>query len=485
MFKRIIPFFFRNKSTSQTVAKNTFWLLTGQGAQIFRIILIIYAARVLGAAGLGLFSYAVTLAGMFTTFSDIGISAVLNREASRNPETRASYISTSFFLKLLLILASIGIIYLALPLYTNVQGIRPLLIVICLILTFDSMIQFGYALIRAAEKMEQEAIIHILTNVSILTLGLVFLWKFNTPTSLTWAYALGSGIGLLTTLFIIKSELKSIIKSFSKSLVWKIFSSAWPFALVTLLSTLMINIDTLVIGHFRSITDIGLYTAAQRPIQLFYTSAGLIASAVFPVFARLAKKDDVKFRAIFEKMLTATFLIAIPLAVGGVILGKEVILILFGNQYLGATLTFQLLMLTMLTTFPSSIFINGVFAYDRQKVFTWFISLGVIINFVLDVIFIPRWGIAGSAVATIIAQLVIWTLLLTTIKRLNNFSVWPSLLKITTASLVMALLIEKLSSANISFYLTLPLGVAVYFTSLIILREPFMEDLKRLTSIQP
>ncbi|PIU98388.1 hypothetical protein COS61_01740, partial [Candidatus Wolfebacteria bacterium CG03_land_8_20_14_0_80_40_12] len=81
MVNNLKELFFKNKGVRQTVAKNVFWLSAGElGSRVFRAFIIIYAARVLGAAEYGVFSYVMALTGFFTLFSDIGVSPLLTRE---------------------------------------------------------------------------------------------------------------------------------------------------------------------------------------------------------------------------------------------------------------------------------------------------------------------------------------------------------------------------------------------------------------------
>lgn len=451
--------------------------MVGELAHSLRFVVAIFAARILGAANWGIFSYAVTLAGMFTIVSDIGISGVLNREVARNPENHAQYLSTSFFLKIFLIFFSIALILITAPFLLNIDGVKSFLIIICLILAFDSMRDFSFAIIRAKEKMEQEAAIKTVTNVGILVLGLAFLIFIPTPKALAWSYAIGSGLGLITGIWLLRPYLANLFSNFTRKLVWPIFSSAWPLALIGLSSSLMINMDMVIIGHFRSAAEIGFYAAAQRPIQLFYTISGLIASATFPAFAKAAKRDNPRFKILLEKVITVVFLIGLPLVIGGIVLGKEVIQVLFGNQYLAGTLTLQLLLITLLTTFPTNILINGVFAYDKQKIFSWAITTGIVVNLILDLLFIPRWGIAGSAAATIIAQLFIFTPLFVSMKRLNYFRIWPNIRKIVIASGVMGVIALLLSLLNVNFYVNLPMDIAAYFGALYLLKEPLTKDI--------
>ena len=77
---RIKEFLFENQNTRQTIAKNTFWLSFGEiTGRLLRLGIVIYAARILGAAGWGVFSYLTSLAAVFTIFTDVGLGAVLIR----------------------------------------------------------------------------------------------------------------------------------------------------------------------------------------------------------------------------------------------------------------------------------------------------------------------------------------------------------------------------------------------------------------------
>src|SRR3989304_2441108 len=104
MVKKIKEFLFQNKNIRQTIAKNAFWLSFGEIiGRILRAGVVIYSARILGAEQWGVFSYAITLAAMFTIFSDIGLSSVLTREAAKDPLNRDRYFSTIFVFKIILI----------------------------------------------------------------------------------------------------------------------------------------------------------------------------------------------------------------------------------------------------------------------------------------------------------------------------------------------------------------------------------------------
>jgi len=68
-----------------------------------RTILVIYAARILGPAERGVFSYATNLVAILAVLTNFGISAIFTRETAKNTtEIKNEILPTSFFLKLLI-----------------------------------------------------------------------------------------------------------------------------------------------------------------------------------------------------------------------------------------------------------------------------------------------------------------------------------------------------------------------------------------------
>lgn len=485
MFQKIKAFLFKNQTLRQTVIKNTFWLFGGEiSSRLLRAAIVIYAARVLGAEGWGVFSYAITLAAFFTIFSDIGLSALITREAAKNPQLRIKYFSTAFFIKLVLMFFSVSLIILLAPLFTKIEDIKTLLPIVALILVFDGLREFGFSFNRALEKMEWEALVKILTNFSIAALGFIFLIVATTARSLAIAYTIGSATGFLAIIWVLRPYFRNLFSNFTKNLLWPIFSSAWPFALLGFLGSIMINTDIIMLGWFRTTQEVGFYSAVQRPIQLFYIIPALLATAIFPTFSRLAKKDNDKFRQVLEKSLALVLLLGIPLVFGGVILGKEIILTIFGSQYLSSTIAFQILLPTILIIFPSALIGNAIFAYDEQKKFIGFLALGALSNVALNYFLIPLYGIGGAAIATVGAQFLANGFVWFKMKKINHFSVFPHLKKILLATGIMTTATFILKHLEINFFVNLITSSSIYFGSLIILKELILKEIKNIINLR-
>ena len=466
--KQIKSFLLENKEANQTIAKNTLWLSISEFiGRLLRVAIIIYAARLLGAAGWGTFSYLTSLAAVFTIFSDIGISSVLVREVAKSPADEARYFSTTFIIKLALTVISFVVLVFVTPYFTKIALSKTLLILIGLLFIFDSLRRFGTSLFRAKEKMEKEALVNITTQIIIVTGGFVALSISDTPESLAAAYALGAGVGLLVISFFLKSQIRRLFSTFDKTLVRSIIKAAWPLSLAAIFGMLLVNTDTVMVGWFRTAKAVGYYSAAQKPIALLYILPSLIVGGFFPALARLAKTKSGEFRRILEKALVMIMTIAFPLSIGIVLTADKIVSLLYGDAYHLSALPLRILALTVITAFPIGIIIHAVFAHDKQKTLVPLWGAGVVLNIALNLFLIPRHGISGAAWASLLTQIVVNSLIWIKMKKLNYFSVEKHLPPILLATFMMSIAILLLIQLNTHILVIVPLAILVYFGSLL------------------
>jgi len=352
-------------------------------------------------------------------------------------------------------------------------------VAIGMLFIFDSFRRFGTSLFRAREKMENEAFINILTQIVIVVGGFVALYFAKTPESLATAYALGAGIGLLIAAYFLKDNLKQLFSGFDRTLVPKIVKAAWPLSLAAIFGMLLVNIDTVMIGWFRTAESVGYYSAAQKPIALLYILPTLIVGGFFPALARFAKKNDLQFRKVFEKALGLIAAIGFPVAAGIMLTSGEIVELVYGAGYLASSAPFRILAITVLTAFPISIIIHGVFAYNKQSSLVPLWIAGAVLNIALNLFLIPRSGITGAAWASVITQLIINSLIWMRMRKINEFKILDKLPPILLATLMMtvAVIIAKLISLHI--FIIIPLGALTYLASLRFSGVNIFADLKR------
>ncbi len=485
MWQRVKSFLFENRNVKQTVAKNTTWLfISNAGGRLIKAVIVIYGARVLGAAGYGVFSYAVTLAGFFTLFVDPGINAVLIRDGAKaSVKERWSLFSTTLVMKAVAMIVSIVIVIGIAPFFSTLPGAKALLPLVALIIIFDGTREFLASLFRAEEKMQWDAAAFLLANLGIAIFGFIFLHIATTPKSFTASYVAGTAVGALAAAWFLRHNFKKIIAKVSFGRMAGIIKIAWPFAVTGALAILLTNTDILIISWMRTAADVGVYAAAIRIVQVLYFIPAIVQLSTLPAFARLAKHDNEKFRTALEHTLTLIFLVSIPISLGGAVLGTQVMGFVFGPAYVAGGVALSILMLGLLFDYATAIVSNAVFAYNHQRSLIICAAIGGFGNVLFDLLLIPRWGIAGSAVATLCAQILSNSYLWHIMNKLNQFHVLPKVGKIAAAGAAMAVATVLLSAAQLHVALNIMISGILYFVILFITREPLLAEIRKIIAV--
>src|SRR3989338_8892897 len=197
--EQIKNFLFVNTNTRQTIIKNTFWLFSSEiSGRLLKMGLIIYAARVLGSSGWGVFSYAISIASLLTMFADIGISDLVVREITQKKAGHQTLISTALLLKKIVLVISTFLVIFISPFISHIPQAQSLFFLVALILFFDSLRELGLSINRASEKMERDMVVKVTTNAVLFILGVIFLKIKLAPESIALAYVIGNAIGFVT-----------------------------------------------------------------------------------------------------------------------------------------------------------------------------------------------------------------------------------------------------------------------------------------------
>lgn len=379
--------------------KNAFHLSLGEfiGRGI-RVVVVLMIARVIGVYNFGIFSYALSLAAFLTIFSDLGISSVLTRELCQKPEDKKKLVSTAIFLKFLLILPIILIVILS-PYFSKISGLRPLVLFVILLIFSDSLREIGFSIVRSRQKMHLEAIDKIITNSVIAGLCLWFIFFSPKISLFVLSYLLGSLIGLLFFLFVLRKDI--FIFSFKKNLLPYFLKSGIAFSFFGFLTPLMINTDHLLLGYFKNAYQVGVYAAAYRPIQLLLIISTIVSTAFFPSLSKAVKSRE-KFKEIFKKGIYILVLLAFLLSILGIVFSSQIISLLYGKSYSSSILVFKLLAFCLIFSFPSIFLANSVLALHKQKMLLKYFLFGFLGDVALDIVLIPKWGAVGCAFSTLI-----------------------------------------------------------------------------------
>jgi len=486
MVTRIFNFLFHNTSLRQTVIKNTFWLTAGQILnRAIRAIIVIYAARVMGASQFGILTYAIGFAGLFAVFNDLGLEPLIAREIAKNVTPREKILSAGLYLKGILVVVSYVALLILGNKFSSIPESRILLPLLGFSIFLDTLKQLGMMILNGMERMEINTFINILHNSATVLAGIIALIIAPTPFSLAVAYIIGSAVGFGATFYYLRIMAWQALSSFDRSVAYGLIKDAVPFILVSLVGIGLTNIDTVMIGWLSVPQDVGYYNAALKIVQLLFTLPAIISWAIFPVISKRAA-DKTNSGGVLQKSLNVMNMVGLPLAIGGILIAPALIQLVYGAGYASASLSLQVLMLAVIFNYPATILNYAIIAHNAQAKLAPFLIVTAITNIVLNYLFILHWGFIGSAWATVLAQLITTFGSYYLIHRFESITVVRPILRVLGATGSMAVVIFLLQKITASPFILIPAGGIVYLSLLLFLREPlFLEILTTLKLKRP
>ncbi len=466
-------------TNGQKITSNTSWYLL---ALIFQKILsfayFTILARFLGPNDYGQYQLALNFALMLSVVADLGLSAVLIRETARKQIDQKQLFRQIFSLKLLLSILSLAAIIIGdLLLYAN-NPVRPLIFLTAFIVIIDSFTLLFYGFLRGQQNLYYESIGTIAFQVIILTLGLILMQFNRDPFFFIIVVLVASSFNFLYSLILINKKYQVKLGwCFDKKLVRSIFFIAWPFALSALFAKIYAYIDGLILEQMQGASQMGLYSVAYKITFAFQFIPLAFVAALYPAFSHYWQNDKSQLEKTLLKAINYLGYIALPISAGIICLAPNIISTLYTSNYNGSSVPLQILIASLpflFINFALSYFLN---ATDRQRTNTFNLGLVMILNVVLNILFIPKWSTLGASLASTISTISLFCLNLFAVYKVTQIKLgdWWPMLRAIMASLLMALVVIFLAKI-FNIWLCIALGFLVYFGFLILFKNLEKED---------
>ncbi len=446
-YKEIKKLFFENKSIKQTLFKNTAWLSVSEFiTRFFTISLTIFIARILGAENYGLLSFAISYTGLFSVLSDFGIQTIIIREINQKEEAK-NELGAVLWLKIIL-----GIIVLVFIIgssfFIKNNAAQLMVVIFAAVVFINTVSSFFTAIFQAFQKMEYIAITEISKAVTLFVGGFLVLFIRPDINFIAYIYFLSAFLGFIIILFIAKRLSVLPLPVLDRKIVKKYLSLSWPLALSTVFITIYAQIDSVMMGFWGMIKEVGWYQAADK-ITNFVIFPGVILGTVFyPALSQAYSKGKDYFQKIIDSFSEALIFFAFPIVVGGLLLSRRIIISFYSEEFLPSILAFQILIFTSgLTLFI--ILINYVLntAGHQKKIF-YITGSTALLDIILNFILIPKYSLYGAAVATLISYIFLFLFGFIVLKRIN-INIMSSLRTIFISILAVSIMAVFLYSGTI------------------------------------
>lgn len=380
---------------------NAFWNASAlTGGKLLVFVLLVTAARVLTLADFGFFTFIIALAHLLFHLMDGGAMTAVWREAATAPDGgRRAYLSA---LRLRVLTLAVGFVpLLPVLLWFDLTGeARVFLILAVLGMGVSSLVGLRQAVLRARERLREEALVQLTERFMYAAAGIVLLVAGAGLAGLGAALLFGhiAAFWLSGRFRLFPPDGEAAAAPDARNLA----RLAWPLGLASLFTVVYFRIDMVMLEKMRGAEETGLYGAAYRLIEAAMIAPAALLAAYFPRLARAAEGEGAGAAAV------APLAFLLHLATAGVCFGlafaPEIMALFFGASFGPAGNTLRILLAALWAIFPNYLLTQMLIAGRRHRVFAGIVGCCAILNVLGNLALIPRWGGNGAAWTTVATE---------------------------------------------------------------------------------
>jgi len=436
-------------------------------------LIVVYLARILGPENFGKIGWARGILAFFMLIPDLGLVILGVREVARNKDDINIYAGNIIALRLVLAFFSFGLLLIFVSLIHKPIQIKYLII-------FYGFILFSYALsikwlFQGIERMEFIGISKILMMFFYAASIFILVKNPGQLLLIPCLWFLGNFISVVFLMYIFVKKFGKISLKFNFSFWKNLLKRALPMGTASMMIPIYYNFDIVMLGFIKGEKVVGWYSAAYRIILFTWTFIPIFVNVIFPSMSRYYKNSEKKLQTLIISSTKLLSVVALPLGVGGMILARPIMGLLYGEEFSGGVVAFQILIWSVVIIYIRCIYEHSFLACDKEKRYLFGVIWGALTNIVLNLILIPRFGLKGAAVATVIANLVLSGYLFYYLRIVKRMEIVKLLLKPFVAAVLMGGVVYYFREFNL--FLSISIGIIVYSIFILLLKGVTFEEI--------
>jgi O-antigen/teichoic acid export membrane protein len=365
-----------------------------------------YIARNLGPNNYGQLSYALSFIALFSFLSTLGVDQIVYRDVMLHPEKKNTYIGSALVIRIIASTVA-GILAFGTALLFSTEDVSLFLIGI-LSLTF---VAGSFSLLSTEFQVEAKSkypSIFSVFVVIVLNLAKIAVIFFNKGVIYLAAVTLLEPILYSCVYLYLRTKLYGHVTNlrFDKQIALKIIKDSYPLIFASAFFMVYARIDQVMIKHMLNAEFVGLYDAAVRMSEISYFIPNIIVVALFPAIVNAKKTSNDLYFTRIKKLLLSLILISTLIAVATTVISKYLTLIIFGAGFLASIPVLQIYVWSNIGTAINVLVQQVLVAENLTKIVSVTIFCGMVVNIVLNIFLIPRLGMQGAALASLIAYMV-------------------------------------------------------------------------------
>ena len=390
-----------DRNAVKIILRNTSLLTLAQLAtRVTGLISTLIIARYLGVEGFGIIVSVLASATLFNIINDFGLSTLTIRELGRDHSKLAHNLTYVGSLEVALSALVFVLILLILGHANSLKMSGWIVILLGGKVAIDGFTQYVTSVFQAFEKMEYVLATTVIGGLLQVVCIVIVALAGGDIVTVPMAYLTGSITSILLATVILIRRFGRPARGVDLRAWASYVRSAFPFATYTAFNVIFSNADVALVAIFLGVSSAGLYSAAYRLFAAAQIVAEAFSKSVLPRLSAITQLNDPAQSGgiMFRSLRLLTFL-SVPTTMIFVVLGNDLIDLVYGSKFLESGSLFKVLSLGLVPIFVRYALGPSLLAHgrevDRSKIF----GISVAIYVALNLLLVPALGPMGAAIA--------------------------------------------------------------------------------------
>jgi O-antigen/teichoic acid export membrane protein len=383
--------------------KNTGMALIGKvGSQLIKMLVTIAVARYLSKDNLGVITGAITYVYLFSAIATLGLDQFIVKELHQYPQNRDQILGTSFWMKFFAGIFCMPLLWLAYQFYPakgTPFGYVLIFSIIGIVQAFNVIDSYFQSQVKSKYIMQ----VQVTGNLLSAFIKMILIYLHMPVIAFVYAYAFDFLL-LAFGYFITYNRKERNIFSwiYNSVLAKKLLQHSWPLVISGIMVSLYMRIDQLMIQNIAGTDESGAYSTVVTLSEAWNIFPAVIVSTLFPAILNARRDNPERYMKRLQNMYDLMVYLSLPVAFV-VTLTSPLIYKLYTPEFANAAPVLSVHIWSGVFVFLGAA--NGQYLIAENLVKITFIrsAFGAIVNVILNLILIPKMGMMGAAIATLIA----------------------------------------------------------------------------------
>lgn len=394
---------------ANTVTGNYFYsLLNTISSFLFPLIAFPYVARILYADGIGLVNFYSSIVSYISLFVSIGIPYYAVRQIARvrdNTDEMSRQVVEIIVLNLILVIIGYLIVFFLAIFVPRVHENMWLFLLLSINIIFVAIgCDWFYQGIEDFKYITIRALI-----VRIVCVILLFLFVHDRDDLMFYgAYSVFGVVGNnIFNLIRLRKYINLSTININSLNPWKHFFPSIQVFGLTLISSLYLNLDTVMLGFMTDNYSVGYYTGAIRITKILMGVATALGTVILPRLSNMAVNENLdEFKKLVEKSIHYVIALSLPMIIGLMVMAPILIHVFCGNNYEPSILCVIIMAPIILFISISYIISQAFYPLNMMRQLYIRACISAITNLIANICLIPFYAQYGAAIGTLLAEFV-------------------------------------------------------------------------------